>query len=259
MNFLDILLEAKGDKKPPSKKIVIDTTKNKDATDYGTDDETDAPADDTPPAGDKGGGDDTSTDYTQDDATDENNDDATDDTPSDYTQDNVELDPNNPDTTGDTTNDTAADGGNAGDGADTNTDDNTDEPTDYANGEGDGSGDDGTGDGDSTEENQEDPEADAEKNENRRLLEDFINFYYLNKGTIIKLSTVNRADLLINKIINRVKSNLIELQKQLTDFIIYRFSNGKFAGNLYSYNFFLEAFRINVQMLKKISDLSSNE
>jgi hypothetical protein len=224
-NFLDILLEAKGDKAPAKMKIKIDLKKDATTTDY----DDDAPEEDVAP--------DTTPDAA---AEDDNNADS-----QDYTTEDAEVDP--------------ADNANA-DGApeeDANAEEDT---TDYGDGaEGGDSTDEEGGDTTDTENTEEDPAEVAEKIDNRRLLSDYTNFYYMNKGVIDKLSSVNRSDLLINKIINQVKINLTELQKQVYDYIVYQFSNGKYVQNLYNYNYFIEAFRINVQMLKKISVLSSNE
>jgi hypothetical protein len=238
VNFLDILLEAKGD--PAKKKITVDLEKDKSTTDYSADAPADAPEDDT--------------------TADNNN--ADDGTSQDYTKEDTEVDPEaNQDDATDYGNDENAPTDDAGDGTDNGDGADGDDTTDYTD---DGSGggdnpDEQGGDDTSNEDPAEDPEEVAEKLDNRRLLTDYTNFYYMNKGIINKLSAVNRSDLLINKVINQVKINLSELQKQVYDYIIYQFPTGKYVKNLYSYNYFIEAFRINVQMLKKISVLSSNE
>jgi hypothetical protein len=85
------------------------------------------------------------------------------------------------------------------------------------------------------------------------LLEDISNLYYLVKNTITKLSNIDKSNILINKIVTQISTNLNVLKKQLFDYITFTFPKGKYVTNLYKYNYFLEAFKINVEMLKKIS------
>lgn len=220
MSFLDILLEAKGDKKPAAKPTKINV-KNDNDTDYTAD--TPAPEDDdttpapdstpedsdTPDTGTDDGGDDTdSTDYTE--QTDElsvDDDDSGDDTPTDGDD--------SPDDSSDSTSNT-----------NTDTDDSVD------------------------------GEQDDKGNENelkRILLEDFINLHALVKNTINKLSNIDKSNIVINKIVGQITTNLNKLKKQLFDFITFTFSTKSYASNLYKYNYFVEALKINVEMLKKIS------
>lgn len=220
MEFLDILLEAKGNKK--TQRIKVDQKKvENDTTDYtepenAPDSETDV--DDE--------GNDTGTDEDDTEAT-------------DYTEEEVEVDPeadsgeeNNEST--DYTDDSLQDEGDTsedGDGAETNDSTSTDEE----------GSDDGT-----------------EQLNQRLLLKDFINLYYLSKNTITKLSNINNSNILVNKIISQINSNLSIFKKAIFDYIVFNFEKGKYVENLYKYNYFLEAFKINVQMLKKIGVFTSN-
>lgn len=240
---LEIVLEAK---KPGKKVIKIDASKDSDATDYNDETPEDEPEENE------------DADNQDDDSPDDSGEDG-----QDYTEEEQDIDPEDNQDEDDATDYSDEEGGDEDSGDDA---DNTDEdpdgdggedgPNDYTS-EDDGSGDDGSDTED--ESSEETPEEAPEENDNRRLLSDYTNFFYLNKGIVERLSTVSKSDILMNKIINQVKSNLAELQKQLYDFIVYQFPKNKYVKNLYNYNYFIEAFRINVEMLKKISILSSNE
>lgn len=244
MDFLDIILEARGNKRrtiPASRTTRIDTTKeDEDTTDY-TGEETDGnenidtTTDET---------EEETTDYTSetDDSDEETENDTTDDEPVDYTAEEEESDPEE-------------------DGADA-TDDTTDdtESTDYTETTDDDSDSTDSGDeGDDTENSESGEEQDPKEKENMRiLLEDFTNLYFMVKNTITKLSNIDKSNVVINKIVTQISSNLNVLKKQLFDFIIFNFPKGKYVTNLYKYNYFLEAFKINVEMLKKINVFTTN-
>jgi len=213
-DFLDIILEAP----TPDKKSKDDSSDKTKATDYTSDDGS--------------GSDDetTATDYTddpdlQDDDSDSDSGDDSDDagdgdgdtSPTDYTEQDDESDP-------------STDGSDADGSTDGDTDDTTDD----------------TG----TDETEQDP---TEAENNRILLDDFANFFHLIKNTLSKLSNIDKSNILINKIATQITTNLNVLKKQIFDYITFSFPKGKYVANLYKYNYFLEAFKINVEMLKKIS------
>lgn len=239
MDFLDVILEAKGNKRRTTtpRTTRIDTTKgDEDTTDY-TGEETDEKqtidtTDET---------DEETTDYTSqsDDSTDE-------DETVDYTAEEEESDPEEDgsyptvDTTDDATDDIES----------TDYTETTDEDSDSTDG---GSEENNTDDSESGAE--EDPK---EKENMRVLLEDFTNLYYMVRNTITKLSNIDKSNAVINKIVSQISSNLNVLKKQLFDFIVFNFSKGKYVTNLYKYNYFLEAFKINVEMLKKINVFTTN-
>jgi hypothetical protein len=187
------------------------------------------------------------TDYTDDESTDTGTDDTSTDTdtdedddssPTDYTESDDDSDPST-------------------DGSDT--DDDSDGPTDYTDSNDDSDGEDGSEDStdDSTDDSTEDTDTSqpdpSEQENNRILLEDFSNMFYLVKNTITKLTNIDKSNILINKIVTQISSNLNVLKKQIFDYITFSFPKGKYVTNLYKYNYFLEAFKINVEMLKKIS------
>jgi hypothetical protein len=216
LDFLDVILEAERPASSNTKIKVDNAETNRQTTDY-TNEEDDTQDDDETPE---------ETDDT--DTSEESEDEES----TDYTEQEDESDPEE-------------------DGADPDGDDDG-ESTDYTE-EG------GDEDTDSTEESsdesssEENPEQKSEDENNRILLEDFSNLFYLVKNTITKLSNIDKSNILINKIVTQISSNLGVLKKNLFDFITFDFPKGKYVTNLYKYNYFLEAFKINVEMLKKIS------
>lgn len=225
MGFLDILLEVKTGTSPKNKKqtkvIEIKAEKDdEDTTDYTQDDPKETPPDSE---------DEDTTDYTQEDS-DESEDvdpDSEDEDNTDYTQDDDIVEPQTDDG-----------------------DDNTDYTDDSSD---DASTDTEAGD-DINEEDSPTEEIDlTENNKNKIILTDFINLYNLTTNTINKLSNVDKTNIFINKILTQVLANLTLVKRHVYNFIVFKFSNNKYVNNLYQYNFFTEAFRVNIEMLKKIS------
>jgi len=240
MDFFDVLLEAKKSKstKTPSKKTIkVDSPSNK-TTDYSDDvkiDNKDDSKDD-----DSNNKDNDVTDYTDD----ENN---KDDNTTDYTSEDVQKDPtDNPDDSTDTT--------------DENTDDNIDGTNDYTDENMDDNTDDSSDDTDNSDSTDESSDDDNnEKIKNNSLLKDYLDLYYLTKNTITKLSNLDKSDIILNKVSTQVISNLNKIQNQIFSFILYKFSKNNYINNLYQYNYFIEAFRINIEMVKKISFFVTNK
>jgi hypothetical protein len=201
-----------------------------DMTDY-TDEEMDVDPDDDGPTND----DDNSSDYTEEVQNDEDN---------DSTAGDQQEDPDQSDESDDENTDYSDMGDDQENGDTNNSDDSSSDDNSNV--------DDSNGDGnDNTEDN-------ADNDKNGLILQDFINLYYLSKASIKKLSNVDKTDIFINKIVTQVSTNFTTLQKQLFDYITFRFSKNKYVNNLYQYNYFLEAFKINVEMLKKTSIFITN-
>lgn len=97
-----------------------------------------------------------------------------------------------------------------------------------------------------------------DKNKNKALLKDMINLYRSIKSTQNKLANISKSDLIINKIVNQVNLNLNRLLEYLFDYIVFKFKENTYAVNLYKYNFFIEAYKINITLLKKINVFRSN-
>ena len=229
MDFFDILKEAKNPKsaKPSNKKnIKIEDDSLDKTTDYSSD--VDNNKKDTS-TNDNINKNDETTDYT---LTDDDSEDT------DYTSEDVQKEPiDTPD--------------------DDNPDGTSDDTTDYTD-ENTNSDEDGTEDNsDLTDENSDVNITDKEKN--KSLLKDYLDLYYLTKNTVVKLSNLDKSDIILNKVSTQVISNLNIIQKQLFNFIIYKFSKNNYINNLYQYNYFIEAFRINIEMVKKISFFVTNK
>lgn len=222
-NFLDILLEAKGTKpiavKPPTPNAKETTDYTKEAETEETTDDTTEEETETEEAGSE------PTDYTEEDAEiapDEESGDETESQPTDYTEEDTETDTD--------------DGADTGDDS---TDGTSDEMTE-------------TDSGEDSEQEQD------EKENNRILMDDYINLYNTIKSTVGKIESIDKSNIAINMITDQINNNLNVLTKQLFEYIIFIFEKTKYVTNLYKYNYFLEAFKINVQMLKKISVFVSN-
>jgi len=271
MDFLNILLEAKTPgSKPTKRKKVIKVDSGVDKKDYTDDVEAQRDEDEDVENQDTG----------NEGETQETNDNLDDQEVTDYTSEEEEVEPTeNSDDNQATQDETDPEEGEGettdytdeeGDGGDETNDsedtgDEGDGSTDYTDGAGDETddsvnyGSDDTADGSDGTETDADDGSDAnDTDKNRLILEDFVSLYYLTKNSISKLTNIDKTDIFVNKIITQVISNLSTLQKQLFEFITCAFSNNKYVNNLYQYNYFLEAFKINVEMLKKISVFISN-
>lgn len=149
-----------------------------------------------------------------------------------------------------------------GDGTDTEenpeegegTDDGSGDATDYTS----ETGEEGAEGDAPAEEQPAETEEPSELVNNKDLMNDMVELYYKIQGVKTTLSATNRENVLINKIISQVTFNLVNLLKVVSDYIIHDFGSNKYAVNLYKYNYFFEAFKINVQMLKKISVFAPN-
>lgn len=172
-------------------------------------------------------------DYT-DDTTDTTADDTETDA-TDYTDEEKDVEP-----TADPTDDTG---------------DTGDEGTDYAD-SGDTSGD-TTDDSTDTGDTGDSPEDIADLEKNISLIKDFLEFYALIKGNIERLSSLKKSDLTISSIINRVTLNLGYLETIVFHYIYRIFNSKSYVENLYQYQCFIQAFKINIEIVKKIKDLDN--
>ncbi len=151
---------------------------------------------------------------------------------------------------------------------DLDVDDNDSPPEDATEGVDDGTSaldDDQDANDDQDNEQPEDtPEEDSNENtdeseNNAALLRDSINLYYNIKQNIDKIDKLSYNNNLINKTNIQVKQNLSKLLEYLYDFITIRFKKNKYIDNLYMYDYFIEAYKINVEILKKISSFGEND
>jgi len=177
------------------------------------------------------------TDYT--DGADDPVDDGTQDDSTDYTDQEMDADPT--DTPDDTT--------DTGDTTD-NADDTSGDSTDYTQTQ-----DDTPDAGDVADDTTDDAETPEDANKKLGLLTDFIQFYRNIKDVIEKIADTKKPNLLLASVLNQVNKNLGILEENVFQFIYRLFPTKKYVENLYQYNCFIEAFKINIEMLKKIKYL----
>lgn len=151
---------------------------------------------------------------------------------------------------------------------DLDVDDNDSPPEDATEGVDDGTSalddDQDANDNQDNEQPEDTPEEDSNENtddseNNAALLRDSIDLYYNIKQNIDKIDKLSYNNNLINKTNIQVKQNLSKLLEYLYDFITIRFKKNKYIDNLYMYDYFIEAYKINVEILKKISSFGEND
>jgi hypothetical protein len=113
---------------------------------------------------------------------------------------------------------------------------------------------------DSSEDETPEDDPDAQKKEQDRLqsyklISSFEKLYSSVSLNIIKLNTYLNDDIIINKIVVQVKKNLLNLEALLYQYITLKFNKSTYVQNLYTFNYFIEVYKINVGMLKKISEI----
>lgn len=136
------------------------------------------------------------------------------------------------------------------------------EATDYTGDveDSDGAGDDGNTDEsdagsqeeDSYQENTDENEQD--KKLNTELLDDFITLHNSIKVSRERLGSMEGNDITLISVLQQVSKNLSNLEKFVFDYIL-TFKNYSYIQNLYRYNYFLEAFKLNVQMIEKVKSI----
>lgn len=244
MDYLSYVLEAKRDPEDYTSEVETEE-ETVSRQDEGTVVEDDPMGDDEPENSDELA---QSEDYTTDSPTEDTDTEPTDDAGVDTAnEDYTEGSPTEDDDTASTDNPTEED---TTDTTPEDTEDYTDgSPTDDEG---------GTSDGDTVEEPPEDESADndsmEDKLKNVELHKSYIYIYNVTKQFMNKLDNVENAGFLATKIISRVNNNLITLRANVRDYIIYEFPYTSYTKNLYNYNHFLEAIRVNMIMLSKTGD-----
>lgn len=229
MDIFEILKEAK--KPSPAKKVLrVNTTSS---TDYTQDADDNATTDDT--ATEVETSNDEGNDYTADVEEVEPEDDSTDNEPTDDTSEDPDDESTEDvdNTEGDDTEST-----DYTDDIDSDNSDTTSEDTDAET-------------SDSTEEVSPEDKLDLQKQS--ELLNRTVDLYYSITGIVSKLDTIDHLNIVANKINIQVKNNFIDLSDQLYKFITGPFKSNTYIKNLYIYNQFIESYKINIEMLRKIS------
>ncbi len=253
LSFLDIVMEAKGKKKPVTR---IDATEDDEVSDY-NEDQSDDESDQDEEA-------DTASDYTEDDESDdeestsdenesEDQEETEDDTPTDYTEDDESDD--EADTASDYTDDEESE--------DDIPDDDDDTPTDYTESEdeleGDESMDSDSEDTSSDSDEESTTEIKPEVVRKNNLLTDLIELRTIVDGFIDKNSGVGLDDSKKVSLINAVNKNLTDLSNQIHKYIVYRFNKDTYVNNQYFYNNSVEALNIIIKMVEKINTFKDNK
>lgn len=115
---------------------------------------------------------------------------------------------------------------------------------------------------------EEEPNSDSEQENNDgnrnklSLISDFVNLYNFTDNFIEKLEMKIDINILNQQIINQIKRNLMKLKDYVYNYIMFDYDNDTYINNLTIYNYFVEALKINSEMLtyitKAISDKEQN-
>ena len=104
-----------------------------------------------------------------------------------------------------------------------------------------------------TDESMENEANPSELESNRILMQDYVNLYEFCQSLIGRINGISKSDLLINQVLTQISANINLIEQQLYEYIIFKFKKRKYPLNLYKYNQFVLALKINVEMLKKIN------
>lgn len=99
-------------------------------------------------------------------------------------------------------------------------------------------------------------QSNKDKYNNLILIHDFINLHNAverNSESISEIKTTNR---LVTVVLNQVMQNLNVLKESLLRYIKTVYNKNKYVENLYQYNCFLEALRVNIEMISKLSEMN---
>lgn len=98
-----------------------------------------------------------------------------------------------------------------------------------------------------------------EEKKNRAIFNDSIFLYNSIKDTISRLQDLNHSNIITNRIVLQVKKNLGDMLDLLYRFITEKHELQTYQQNLYTYNYFIEAYKINAKMIEKMSGLSNTQ
>lgn len=137
-------------------------------------------------------------------------------------------------------------------GEDIDTGDDMGEPGDETEGD---TTDDETSEGEQTDntENSDD------KENNKFLINDYIELYRRLEEIIEKLSASEQAKLNKDPVFNKVRDNLEKIKKVTYDYITTVFNNESYVSNLYQFNMIIQNININVELLNNSYIARSNQ
>lgn len=101
----------------------------------------------------------------------------------------------------------------------------------------------------------EDEQKDKDRTNKLTLINDFEKLYNAVNNAIEKLNYNRNTTLLLQQIIKKVNTNMQSLKSVVSDYIMYDLSKNSYIESLTMYNYLLEAFKVNVAMLKKIPEV----
>lgn len=91
------------------------------------------------------------------------------------------------------------------------------------------------------------------------LLSNYIALYKAIKGAIEKINSVDRNNIIIITVFDRVIDSLTTLSSLVYKYVLYYFEKSSYEINLYNYRYFIEAFRVSIELLKKVNTCNSKE
>jgi predicted methyltransferase len=72
------------------------------------------------------------------------------------------------------------------------------------------------------------------------------------RASISKLEDIDRSDMTTNVVITKVIDNFNKIEDQVFGYCFNLFTKESYVRNLYVYNLLIEAFRVNMILLKKV-------
>ena len=84
------------------------------------------------------------------------------------------------------------------------------------------------------------------------LLKQMIELYNSVKTYNKKVVSLDKSNLIFSMVQNKVSKNFVKLYNLIYRYIMYYYDNMSYEYNLYAYNYFIEATKINIEMIKKI-------
>ena len=132
---------------------------------------------------------------------------------------------------------------------------------------GDDAGDDSASDDTSTDDSGDGstPETDEQVNERHlkvkqlSLMNQMTGLHTSINTYLTQINDIERTNIYVSSIISTVIDNFNKLKDVIYKYIIYYFDNMSYEYNLYTFNYFIEAMKVNIELLAKIKDANNYE
>ena len=132
---------------------------------------------------------------------------------------------------------------------------------------GDDAGDDSSSDDTSTDDSGDGstPETDEQVNERHlkvkqlSLMNQMTGLHTSINNYLTQINDIERTNIYVSSIISTVIDNFNKLKDVIYKYIIYYFDNMSYEYNLYTFNYFIEAMKVNIELLAKIKDANNYE